>query len=83
MRSMRVVSATKTPSEEGMVASATFELMVPPTLCNPMDRMHGGAMVRYQSIMRRQVCEVWLTFPIFQCQATLADMGMLRRFVTI
>ena len=56
MRSMRVISAKKTPIDEGMVASATFELTVPPELCNPMDRMHGGAMVRYHNIRRRQVC---------------------------
>jgi hypothetical protein len=55
---MRVVSAKKTPIEEGMVASATFELTVPLTLCNPMDRMHGGAMVRYQNIKHRPIHEI-------------------------
>lgn len=49
MRSMRVLSAKATSIEEGMVASATFELTIPPELCNPMDRMHGGAMVCCQS----------------------------------
>ena len=54
MRSMRVISAKKTPIDEGMVASAAFELTVPPELCNPMDRMHGGAMVRDQTVKWRQ-----------------------------
>lgn len=44
MRSIEVASAAKGTSKDGMEASATFELTCPPGLCNPMDRMHGGAM---------------------------------------
>jgi hypothetical protein len=44
MRSIRVMSAKRTAAEDGMEASVSFELTVPPGLCNPMDRMHGGAM---------------------------------------
>ena len=44
MRSIRLTSAKRTPAEDGMEAVVSFELVVPSELCNPMDRMHGGAM---------------------------------------
>ena len=44
MRSIRVISATKYDLKDGIEASVTFELTLPSALCNPMDRMHGGAM---------------------------------------
>lgn len=45
MRAIRVTSARRYSTEgEDKEAEATFELEVVPGLCNPMDRMHGGAM---------------------------------------
>jgi acyl-coenzyme A thioesterase PaaI-like protein len=44
MRSIRVTSATKKSLKDGVEASVAFELTCPSGLCNPMDRMHGGAM---------------------------------------
>lgn len=45
MRVIRVMSASQSTTEgKGKEAKATFELEVIPELCNPMNRMHGGAM---------------------------------------
>lgn len=41
---MRVVSATKTSSENGMESQAVFECDVVPGLCNSTGNMHGGAV---------------------------------------
>ncbi|KAH7064053.1 HotDog domain-containing protein [Paraphoma chrysanthemicola] len=45
MRAIRVISASESTSEgEAEGTKVDFELEVVPELCNPMDRMHGGAM---------------------------------------
>ncbi len=44
MRAIEVTSASTNAIGDGTEASASFEMIVAPELCNPMDRMHGGAM---------------------------------------
>jgi acyl-coenzyme A thioesterase PaaI-like protein len=44
MRAIRVVDASVSSGQGDKEATAIFELDVVPELCNPMDRLHGGAM---------------------------------------